>query len=102
MIHFITTRAILTQNAEKLIEYRRQLAAHKNITGRNSKKMRLLVTFLSAGTLILYGYALAGLGGYLFGKGRMDYIVWGLLLGSVTAAAALYLFKKHPEAFFKD
>jgi hypothetical protein len=64
--------------------------------------MRLVVTFLSAGTLICYGYALAGLGGYLFGRGRMDFIVWGLLAGTASALTALYLFKKHPEAFFRE
>lgn len=56
--------------------------------------MRHIVLFLSMGTVVLYGYALAGLGGYLLGRGRLDYIVFGLLLGSLSAAAAILLWKK--------
>ncbi|NLK18492.1 MAG: hypothetical protein GX310_01715 [Synergistaceae bacterium] len=56
--------------------------------------MRHIVLFLSMGTVVLYGYALAGLGGYLLGRGRLDYIVFGILLGSLSAAAAILLWKK--------
>ncbi|MCI6260201.1 MAG: hypothetical protein SOV63_11435 [Pyramidobacter porci] len=64
--------------------------------------MRLIVTFLSIGTLIAYGYALAGLGGYLIDKGRLSYIVWGLLLGTLSAAAALFLWRKYAHEFYAD
>jgi len=64
--------------------------------------MRLIVTLLSIGTLIAYGYALAGLGGYLIGRGHLSYIVWGLLLGTVSAAAALFLWHKHAREFYVD
>lgn len=64
--------------------------------------MRLIVTFLSVGTLIAYGYALAGLGGYLIGKGHPSYIVWGLLLGTLSAVAALFLWRKHAREFYVD
>lgn len=63
--------------------------------------MRFIVLLLSIGTLVAYGYALAGLGGYLWGKGSMDYIVWGLILGTLSAVIALILWKKHPEAFYE-
>lgn len=64
--------------------------------------MRSLVTALSIGAIAGYGCALAGLGGFLLGRGNMDYIVWGLLGGTVSGAAALYLFHEHPEAFYED
>ncbi len=56
--------------------------------------MRLIVLLLSMGTVVLYGYALAGLGGYFLGKGRPDYIFIGLVMGSASAAAALLLWRK--------
>lgn len=64
--------------------------------------MRIIVLLLSMGTVILYGYALAGMGGFLFGKGRMDYIVWGLSFGSITATAALWLWKRTMHLYFDD
>ena len=64
--------------------------------------MRMLVTGLSIATIFAYGYAVAGIGGFLVGKGRIDYITWGLLGGSICAAAAIYLWKEHPEAFYED
>ena len=57
--------------------------------------MRQVVLLLSMGTIVLYGYALAGMGGYLLGRGRIDYILFGLLGGSVSAWAALVLWKKY-------
>ncbi len=64
--------------------------------------MRPFVTFLSVATIAAYGCAIAGMGGYLVGHGNLSYIVGGLLCGTLCAAAALYLFKKHPEAFYAD
>lgn len=68
---------------------------------RNKNIMRTLVTGLSIATLIAYGYAIAGIGGFLLGKGRIDFITWGLTCGSICAALALYIWKKHPEAFYE-
>ncbi len=64
--------------------------------------MRPFVTLLSVGAVAAYGCAVAGMGGYLAGRGNPRYIVWGLLCGTLCGASALYLFKKHPEAFFAD
>lgn len=67
----------------------------------NKNTMRTLVTGLSIATLIAYGYAIAGIGGFLLGKGRIDFITWGLTCGSICAALALYIWKKYPEAFYE-
>lgn len=56
--------------------------------------MRFIVLILSMGTVVLYGYALAGLGGFFFGRGRPDYIIFGLCAGTFSAAAALILWRK--------
>jgi hypothetical protein len=56
--------------------------------------MRLFILMLSMGSVGAYGYALAGYVGRFWGKGRMDYIVWGLLLGTGCAALALWLWKR--------
>jgi phosphoglycolate phosphatase-like HAD superfamily hydrolase len=42
----------------------------------------------------LYGCALAGYAGYSFGRGRPDYVIWGLSLGTLCGAAAMCLWKK--------
>lgn len=57
--------------------------------------MRIIVLILSISTLVLYGHALAGLGGYFFGKGRPDLIITGLCLGTACAVSALLLWKKY-------
>ncbi len=57
--------------------------------------MRLLTLILSITTLALFGRALAGLGGFLFGRGRIEYIVQGLLLGSLTTVAAFWTWKRY-------
>ena len=64
--------------------------------------MRPIVTLLCIATIVAYGYAVAGLGGYLLGHGNLTYIIAGLLGGTGCGTLALYLFKKHPEAFYKD
>ena len=64
--------------------------------------MRQIVTLLCIATIVAYGYAIAGMGGYLVGHGNMLYIVLGLAGGTGCGALALYLFKKHPEAFYND
>lgn len=57
--------------------------------------MRLMTLILSITTLALFGRALAGLGGFLFGRGRIDYIVQGLLLGSLTTVASFWTWKRY-------
>lgn len=56
--------------------------------------MRFIVLLLSMGSVVLYGYALAGLGGYFFGRGRPDYFILGLGAGTLSAAASLFLWRK--------
>jgi hypothetical protein len=55
--------------------------------------MRLFILLLSIACVAAYGYALAGYGGYSFGKGRPDYIAWGLAVGTLCGAAAIKLWK---------
>jgi len=57
--------------------------------------MRLVVLLLAIGTIIFYAHALAGLGGYLLGKGRPWMIAYGLIGGTCTAALALWLWKRY-------
>ncbi len=64
--------------------------------------MRLLVLLLSMATLVMFGYAIAGMGGYLLGRGRLDYIVFGLAGGVATACLALFLWKKNLHLYFYD
>ena len=56
--------------------------------------MRLFILALSGACMILYGYALAGYGAYTFGRGRPDYVIWGLTAGTACAVAAILLWKK--------
>ncbi len=56
--------------------------------------MRFTVLILSIATLVFFGYALAGVGGYLFGRGRPDLVALGLSGGVACAAAALYLWRR--------
>ncbi len=64
--------------------------------------MRLCILTLSMGCVILYGYALAGYAGYAFGRGRPDYILWGLILGTLCGGLALFLWKKNMHRFFME
>lgn len=56
--------------------------------------MRLLILLLSMGSVVFYGYALAGMGGFLLGRGRLDYVLFGLLLGTASAIASLLLWRR--------
>jgi hypothetical protein len=60
--------------------------------------MRLFILVLSMLCVGAFGYALAGYGGYLVGKGRPDYIAWGLGVGVLCGAAAIALWKKWLKA----
>gem|GEM_PF-2203499 len=64
--------------------------------------MRLFILALSGACVILYGYALAGYGAYTYGRGRPDYVIWGLLAGTACAGAALFLWKKWLKATTPD
>ncbi len=63
--------------------------------------MRLFITTLSMLSVFAFGYALAGYGTSFFGNAiRMDYIIWGLSLGFLTAGLALFLWYRHRHEFF--
>ena len=56
---------------------------------------RLAVLLLSIGSVVGFGYALGGLGGYLLGKGDMRYVAGGLTGGFAAALGALRLWKDY-------
>lgn len=56
--------------------------------------MRFFVLLLSMSAVVFFGYALAGLAGFLVGRGRVDYIVFGLSLGFVSTTASLLLWRR--------
>jgi hypothetical protein len=56
---------------------------------------RIGTLLMSMAVIVFYGYALGGLGGYLFGQGRPFTIAWGLSGGSVLAYAALRLWQSY-------
>lgn len=56
---------------------------------------RLLVLFLSFGTIIAFGYALGGLGGYMYDKGKPLVIAAGLIGGCASAAAAMKIWRSY-------
>ena len=63
--------------------------------------MRLFITTLSMGSVIAFGYALAGYGGSLFGGAiRMDYVTLGLAFGFGLGGLALWLWYRHRDEFF--
>lgn len=64
--------------------------------------MRFIVLLLSMGAVAMYGYALAGMGSYLLGKGRLDYIVFGLGAGITATTAALFLWRKYLVSLSKE
>ena len=57
--------------------------------------LRLLTLRFSVMTVASFGRALAGFGGFLFGKGRIDYIVQGLALGCVCTVAAFWAWRRY-------
>jgi len=56
---------------------------------------RLLVLILSFGTIIAFGYALGGLGGYMFDQGKPLVIAAGLIGGVVSAILALKIWRTY-------
>jgi len=66
------------------------------------KKMRLTILVLSIASIVFYGHALAGLGGYFLDKGRPDLIIVGLTGGTSSAIFALWLWKKYLTELEKE
>ncbi|MDD2206467.1 MAG: hypothetical protein WCQ97_04230 [Aminobacterium sp.] len=64
--------------------------------------MRQCVLLLSFATIICYGYALAGLGGFFLGKGNVLYIGLGLPGGTVCGILAIWLWKKYLHALQEE
>lgn len=63
---------------------------------------RLLVLFLSFGTIIAFGYALGGLGGYIFDRGKPLVIAAGLGGGIVSALLALRVWRIYLDDLEKE
>lgn len=55
---------------------------------------RQFVLILSFATIICYGYALGGLGAYIFGQGKLFVIAAGLVGGTLCAWLALKLWRQ--------
>ena len=64
--------------------------------------MRLFVLLLSMASVVFYGYALAGYGGAIFGRGRPDYVLWGLTAGTICGVLALLLWRKWMPHFIEE
>ncbi len=64
--------------------------------------MRLIVLLLSMGSVVLFGYALAGMGGYLLGKGRLDYVFTGLRWIRCRCSRRLLLWKKYLDMILME
>ncbi|MGI6442780.1 MAG: hypothetical protein GXZ13_02675 [Synergistaceae bacterium] len=58
-------------------------------------KKRISVLILSFCTLIAFGYSLGGLGGYLVGRGRPLMIISGLVIGTLSAILAFYIWNMY-------
>ncbi|MDY9920349.1 MAG: hypothetical protein U2P59_00795 [Synergistota bacterium] len=56
---------------------------------------RLLVLIFSFGTIIAFGYALGGLGGYMFDQGKPLVIAAGLIGGVISAILALKIWRTY-------
>lgn len=63
---------------------------------------RLLVLFLSFGTIIAFGYALGGLGGYIFDRGKPLVIAAGLGGGIISALLALKIWRIYLDDLEKE
>ncbi len=56
--------------------------------------MRFFVLILSMSSVLFFSYAIAGMGGFMFGRGRLDYIAFGLLAGGGAAVSAIWLWRR--------
>lgn len=61
-----------------------------------------MVLFLSFGTIIAFGYALGGLGGYIFDRGKPLVIAAGLGGGIVLAILALKVWRVYLDDLEKE
>lgn len=61
-----------------------------------------MVLFLSFGTIIAFGYALGGLGGYIFDRGKPLVIAAGLGGGIVSALLALRVWRIYLDDLEKE
>ena len=58
-------------------------------------KKRISVIIRSFCNLIAFGYSLGGLGGYLVGRGRPLMIISGLVIGTLSAILAFYIWNMY-------
>jgi len=56
--------------------------------------VQTLVLILSILTVVFFGYAIAGIGSFFYGVGRLDLILLGLIGGISSGACALILWLK--------
>ena len=61
-----------------------------------------MVLFLSFGTIIAFGYALGGLGGYMFDRGKPLVIAAGLGGGILSALLALKVWRVYLDDLEKE
>ena len=62
----------------------------------NRATMKRIATLLcSIGTIVCYGYLLAGTGGYLLGRGRPLIAVLGFLSGTILAFIAVKIWRSY-------
>jgi hypothetical protein len=65
-----------------------------NIETRATAK-RIMTLLSSIGTIVCYGYALGGVGGYLAGRGRPFIAAAGIISGSLLAFAAIKIWRSY-------
>ncbi|MDR1915203.1 MAG: hypothetical protein LBQ58_01345 [Synergistaceae bacterium] len=56
---------------------------------------RIMTLMASMGTILCYGYALGGVGGYLVGRGSPFIAAAGIISGSLLAFAAIRIWKSY-------
>ena len=63
---------------------------------------RISVMILSVAAIVFFGYALGGLGGYLFGSGKPLVAAGGFLGGLLSAYLALKIWKVYLDEIAKE
>jgi len=56
--------------------------------------VHIVILVLSVLATIFIAYAVAGISGFFFGCGRLDFVVFGLLGGIISGISALILWQK--------
>lgn len=66
--------------------------------------MRLIILMLSMGSVVSFGYALAGYGVKFMGMGDVNwqYVIGGLASGGLCAFLAIFLWHRWMKFFFPD